>query len=96
MVALVGLRGRALGAGAGPVGAPPSWRGCRRCPPPLLAQLSQLAGDVWAWIEAQAPGFVERLTAEWGPAFVLWVAAVGPPLLLALGQLPGPAGPVGP
>lgn len=55
--------------------------------PPLLAQLGALAGEVWAWIEQQAPAFVERLVGEWAPAFAEWIAPAIPPLLRELGAL---------
>jgi hypothetical protein len=55
--------------------------------PPLLRQLAALAGDVWAWIEQQAPVFVERLTGEWAPAFAEWIAPAIPPLIRELGAL---------
>lgn len=59
----------------------------RETVPPLLAQLSTLAGDVFAWVAEQAPAFVEKLTGEWGPAFLEWVAPLIPPLIRELGKL---------
>jgi hypothetical protein len=55
--------------------------------PPLLRELGSLLASVGQWLLDVGLPTVARKLAEWGSAFVTWVAPRIPPLLLELGKL---------
>jgi len=58
--------------------------------PPLIEALSSAVDTAWAWIQDQAPKWLDQLMV-WGEALIEWIEPYIPPMLDALGDLVGEA-----